>query len=362
MTTPLDRYRADCQHPDFIIDAAQEQAVLALNDVYLRLVDAWQNRKSKRFRRKQNEPVTGLYMWGGVGRGKTYLMDTFFEAIPFRRKKRLHFHRFMHEVHHALRERQGEKNPLESIADAFAKEARVLCFDEFFVTDITDAMLLGGLLTALFERGVTLVTTSNIAPDGLYENGLQRQRFLPAIAQIKRYTKVLNVDGGRDFRQQHQVLTERFHCPLDEGATIFLEQWLNQLVGDEPVQRDVELLVEGRKVPAKALTNKLAWFEFRALCDGPRSQNDYIALARRFDTVLLSGVERLGANHDDMARRFVNLVDEFYDTGVKLIMTSEAPINEIYGSGGLEFAFQRTASRLQEMQSEAYLAQPKRQD
>lgn len=361
MTTPLERYQADCLRPDFIKDPAQEQAVLALNEVYLRLVDAWENHKSKRFRRKQTEPVKGLYMWGGVGRGKTYLMDTFFEAIPFRRKKRLHFHRFMHEVHHALRERQGEKNPLESIADDFAKQAKVLCFDEFFVTDITDAMLLGGLFTALFERGVTLVTTSNIAPDGLYENGLQRQRFLPAIEQIKQHTLVLNVDGGRDFRQNHTALTERFHCPLDNNADVFLEQWLAQLT-EEAIERDTKITIAGRQLAVKALGEKVAWFEFRTLCDGPRSQNDYIELAQRFDTILLANVERLGANHDDMARRFVNLIDELYDTGVKLIMTSEEPINEIYNTGGLAFAFQRTESRLQEMQTEVYLAQPKRQD
>lgn len=356
--TPLERYQADCQRADFIRDAAQEEAVLALEDVYQRLVRAWQEHSNRRLKRRNRRdgPPQGLYMWGGVGRGKTYLMDTFFEAIPFRRKKRLHFHRFMQEVHRALRERQGEKNPLESIADAFARDAKVLCLDEFFVTDITDAMLLGGLTTALFARGVTLVTTSNIEPDGLYYNGLQRQRFLPAIEQLKRYTKVLNVDGGQDFRQRDLTLDERFCCPLDEQAEAFMEQWLTQLNADKPLERDTHIELEGRRLAVRALADRLVWFDFRELCDGPRSQNDYIALAQGFDTLLLSNVEGMNAACDDIARRFVNLVDELYDTGVQLIISSEVPISELYGSGKLEFEFQRTDSRLTEMQSQEYLA------
>lgn len=358
--TPLEQYRLDCQRPDFVSDPAQEAAVLALDDLYWRLVAAWEKHKSRRFRRDAPAPV-GLYLWGGVGRGKTYLMDTFFNAIPFRRKKRLHFHRFMQEVHHALTQRQGEADPLKGIARAFADEAKLLCLDEFFVTDITDAMLLGTLMTELFALGTTLVTTSNIEPDGLYRNGLQRARFLPAIAQIKAHTKVLNVDGGIDFRLRHLTLTERWLCPLGAGTDVLMEQWLVQLAGerDQP-QRNVALEVEGRQLQARAVGAHLAWFDFRALCDGPRSQNDYIALARRFDTVLLSDVERMGSTNDDMARRFVNLVDEFYDSGVKMVISAEAPISELYGSGRLEFEFQRTESRLQEMQSQDYLDRARR--
>lgn len=359
--TPLESYRADCQRPDFVADAAQEQAVLALDDLYWRLSAAWEKNKQQRLRRPSNAPVTGLYMWGGVGRGKTYLMDVFFAALPFRRKKRLHFHRFMQEVHHALRARQGEKNPLKGIAAEFAREAKVLCLDEFFVTDITDAMLLAGLLDELFVLGTTLVTTSNIEPDGLYKNGLQRARFLPAIALLKKYTKVLNVDGGVDFRLRHLELTERYLCPLGEQADAFMEQWLEQLRGEaDVIERDLDLTVEGRPLRARAASRNLAWFDFRTLCDGPRSQNDYIELARSFDTVLLSDVERMGASGDDQARRFINLVDEFYDSGVKLIISSEVPIAELYSAGRLEFEFQRTESRLQEMQSQEYLDQAKR--
>lgn len=359
--TPLESYRADCQRPEFVADAAQEQAVLALDDLHLRLVAAWEKGKQQRLRRSTNAPVIGLYMWGGVGRGKTYLMDTFFNAIPFRRKRRLHFHRFMQQVHHGLRERQGEKNPLKGIAADLARDAKLLCLDEFFVTDITDAMLLAGLLDELFALGTTLVTTSNIEPDGLYENGLQRARFLPAIALLKRYTRVLNVDGGVDFRLRHQQLTERYLCPLGEQADVFMEQWLHQLTDEQQTpERNVDVQVEGRPLRARALLPTLAWFDFRTLCDGPRSQNDYIALARRFDTVLLSNVERMNARVDDQARRFINLVDEFYDSGVKLIISSEVPIAELYSAGRLEFEFQRTESRLQEMQSQDYLEQAKR--
>lgn len=359
--TPLESYRADCQRPDFVADAAQEQAVLALDDLYRRLVAAWEKHKQTRLPRKSPEPVIGLYLWGGVGRGKTYLMDVFFKAIPFRRKTRLHFHRFMQEVHHGLRDRQGEKNPLKGVAADFARDAKVLCLDEFFVTDITDAMLLGGLFDELFALGVTLVTTSNIEPDGLYWNGLQRARFLPAIALLKRYTQVLNVDGGVDFRLRQLHLTERYHCPLGEQADAFMAQWLAQLTDEqEAPERDVDVTVEGRPLRARAVTPTLAWFDFRTLCDGPRSQNDYIALARRFDTVMLSDVERMGAITDDQARRFINLVDEFYDSGVKLIITSEVPIADLYSAGRLEFEFQRTESRLQEMQSQEYLEQAKR--
>ncbi len=358
--TPLERYQQDCQSPAFVVDDAQKQAVEELNDVYQRLLQP-PKKKGGWFSRNKVQTVIGLYMWGGVGRGKTYLMDTFFEALPFKEKKRMHFHHFMRMVHHKLQQRQGEKNPLDAIASEFASQARVLCLDEFFVTDITDAMLLGGLLGELFRLGVTLVTTSNIVPDKLYENGLQRDRFLPAIDQLKQFTKVLNVDGGEDFRLRHNNLTDRYLCPLGDDTEELMEQWLQQLTRDEGIlQRDVELPVEGRVLQAKAVGNRLAWFDFRTLCEGPRSQNDYIALAKRFDTVLLSHVERMGADDDSEARRFINLIDEFYDRGVKMIISSEAPILEIYRDGRLEFEFERTASRLQEMQTEEYLERERR--
>jgi cell division protein ZapE len=298
-------------------------------------------------------------MWGGVGRGKTYLMDVFFNALPFADKERMHFHRFMQYVHKEMRARQGEKNPLDGIARDFAKRARVLCFDEFFVTDITDAMILATILGTLFKEGVTLVTTSNIVPDELYRDGLQRARFLPAIALLKQHTKVLNVDGGTDYRLRLLEQAELYHCPLGVSADTFMaERFATLETGQGKYQQDVDVQVEGRPIRAHKVSDDVAWFEFRALCDGPRSQNDYIELAREYHTVLLANVERMGGALDDIARRFINLVDEFYDRGVKLIITAEVPIEDIYAGGRLDFEFARTCSRLLEMQSHEYLSKP----
>jgi cell division protein ZapE len=359
--TPLDQYQRDLTRPDFHHDPAQARAVAGLQDLYERLmVDAERRRKVfGRMRKAQSQ--TGLYMWGGVGRGKTYLMDVFYESLPFAEKERTHFHRFMQQIHREMRARQGEKNPLEGIARDLARRVRVLCFDEFFVTDITDAMILATLLQTLFEEGVTLVATSNIVPDDLYRDGLQRARFLPAIALLNKHTKVLNVDGGIDYRLRLLEQAELYHCPLGHTAEAFLVERFATLEtehGDH--QEDVDVIIEGRPIRARKISDDVAWFEFRSLCDGPRSQNDYIELAREYHTVLLANVERMGVATDDIARRFINLIDEFYDRGVKLIITAEVPIEDIYGSGRLEFEFARTRSRLLEMQSHEYLARPHR--
>jgi len=356
--TPLEHYQQDLTRPDFHADPAQARAVERLSDLYERLLAAGTARRSW-FSRARKAPPSGLYMWGGVGRGKTYLMDVFFEALPFEQKQRMHFHRFMQYVHREMRARQGQKNPLLSIASDLAKKTRVLCFDEFFVTDITDAMILAGLLEALFEHGVALVATSNIAPDGLYRDGLQRARFLPAIELLKQHTQVLNVDGGTDYRLRLLEQAELYHCPLGDGAERFLTERFSTLETEHGDHReDVSIQIEGRAIAVRKASDDVAWFEFRALCDGPRSQNDYIELAREFHTVLLANVERMGAANDDLARRFINLIDEFYDRGVKLIVTAETPIEDLYRGGRLEFEFQRTCSRLLEMQSHEYLARP----
>lgn len=307
-------------------------------------------------RRRTRELVRGLYMWGGVGRGKTYLMDVFFEALPFPDKRRMHFHRFMQHVHQQMRARQGQKNPLVAIARDFARNVRVLCFDEFFVTDITDAMILATVLEALFAEGVTLVATSNIEPDGLYRDGLQRARFLPAIELLKTHTEVLNVDGGTDYRLRLLEQAELYCCPLGASADRFLAERFETLEAEQARHREqVDLDVEGRVIRAERVSDGVAWFEFRSLCDGPRSQTDYIELAREFHTVLLANVERMSVVTDDIARRFINMVDEFYDRGVKLIITAETPIEDLYSGGRLEFEFDRTRSRLLEMQSREYL-------
>lgn len=375
-TTPLERYRADLERDDFQYDAAQEQAVKHLQRLYDDLLAAprpapkavvsgkgLKSRVAGLFGKKPPSPheeppaIMGLYFWGGVGRGKTYLVDTFYESLPFPEKMRTHFHRFMQRVHNELEHYKGEKNPLRLIAAKFASEARVICFDEFFVKDITDAMILANLLEALFEQGVVLVTTSNIVPDELYKDGLQRARFLPAIDLIKRHCEVVNVDSGIDYRLRALQHAEIFHAPLDDAAEAELARSFQGIAGAEG-ERDVTIEINRRVLTARRLHDDVVWFEFRELCDGPRSQNDYIELAREFHTVLVSNVPCMGRGADDQARRFINMVDEFYDRGVKLLMSAEVPAPQLYREGNLNFEFERTLSRLQEMQSHEYLALP----
>lgn len=361
--TPLERYQADLKRPDFFHDAAQENAVRHLQRLYDDLISGQQESAGlfgKLFGRKKPQgPVKGIYFWGGVGRGKTYLVDTFFDALPFEQKMRTHFHRFMKRVHEEMKTLKGEKNPLTIIGKRFADEARVICFDEFFVSDITDAMILATLLEELFNNGVSLVATSNIVPDGLYKDGLQRARFLPAIALLKQHTEIVNVDSGIDYRLRALEQAELYHCPLDAEAELSLERSFKSLLTENcTVKDDDVLLIENREIRARKTANDVAWFEFRALCDGPRSQNDYIELGKIFGAVLISNVEQMGTAKDDMARRFINLVDEFYDRNVKLILSAEVELKDLYTGGRLEFEFQRTLSRLLEMQSHEFLARP----
>ncbi len=362
MTTPWQRYQADLQSDEFTYDPAQESAVQLLQDLYERLLAAEQPAARKglgallgRWRKQAPEPEIGLYLWGGVGRGKTYLMDAFYDCLPFPDKLRVHFHRFMQRVHDELTRLEGEKNPLERVADRLAEETRVICFDEFFVTDIGDAMILAGLMEAIFARGVTLVATSNIEPENLYENGLQRQRFLPAIALIERHTRVVNVDAGTDYRLRTLQQAELYHYPLDEGADRSLEDSFRRLAPDT-VRNWERIEINHRYITCRKLADDVAWFDFAELCDSPRSPADYIELAREFHAVLISGVPEFVADKDDQARRFIHLVDEFYDRNVKLVLAAERPLLELYAGGSLGFEFQRTVSRLQEMQSYDYLA------
>lgn len=363
-TTPWQRYQQDLERPDFSHDPAQEAAVRLLDDLYTRLVARAGARTSllqtlSRWRHKSIEPERGLYLWGGVGRGKTYLVDTFHDCLPFERKLRIHFHRFMQRVHTELKALDGEKNPLLIVADQIAEEAIVVCFDEFFVTDIADAMILGGLMEALFERGVTLVATSNIVPSGLYENGLQRQRFLPAIAQIEKHTQVVNVDAGIDYRLRTLEQAELYYCPLGPDADASLADSFDALAPE--VGRHWERLeINGRYLSSRRVADDVVWFDFSELCETPRSPSDYIELARIYHAVILSGVPAMGRSNDDAARRFINMVDEFYDRNVKLVLSAAVPVMDLYSTGGLEFAFQRTVSRLQEMQSREYLAREHR--
>lgn len=359
--SPQERYQQDLARPDFVHDPAQAQAVEHLQALYDALLAKTRKPWWRFWAADTPAPVKGLYFWGGVGRGKTYLMDNFYESLPFDKKMRVHFHRFMRRVHADLRRLAGTKNPLVQVAADIAAEARVICFDEFFVSDIADAMILAGLLEGLFQRGVTLVATSNIAPEGLYKDGLQRARFLPAIALLQRHTEVVNVDGGVDYRLRVLEQANLYYTPLGEGAEASLQAAFDRLCpAGAAVKRDVRLDIEGRAMVARQLADDVVWFDFAALCDGPRSQNDYIELAREFHTVLVSGVPVFTADRDDQARRFINLVDEFYDRHVKLVLSAAAPLEELYASGRLAFEFARTRSRLLEMQSHEYLARAHR--
>lgn len=305
--------------------------------------------------------VRGLYLHGGVGRGKTYLMDVFFESLPFEKKMRTHFHRFMQRVHSELTALKQQKNPLESVARTIAAEARVICFDEFFVSDIADAMILGGLLTHLMEEGVTLVATSNIVPDRLYENGLQRERFLPAIALLKQSTDVVELDGGIDYRLRSLQQAQIYYSPLGAPADMELLRSFRNLAPDHAVVEESEPVeVLGRQIMSRMSADDVIWFDFADLCGGPRSAYDYIELARLYHAILLSNVPQLGADKDDMARRFVSLVDELYDRHVKLIISAEVPLMQLYAGSSLAFVFERTRSRLLEMQSHDYLGREHR--
>lgn len=300
-------------------------------------------------------PVKGLYLWGGVGRGKTYLMDWFAEALPLPGKRRLHFHHFMRDLHGELAGLPRQPDPLELVAERLCQDLRVLCLDEFVVTDITDATLLHGLLRAFFRRGVTLVTTSNTPPDLLYLNGLQRPLFLPAIALLKEHTEVFELDGGEDYRLRTLREEGVYHHAGEGDAEAHLEATFRRLLGGH--HEDPPLLhVNGRDIPARRLGPDLAWFDFAVLCGGPRAAADYIEIAREFHTILLSGVPRLTLGQDAAARRFLHLVDELYDRRVKLILSAEVPLEELYSGQLHEFAHERLISRLVEMQSAGYLA------
>ncbi len=359
IASPQARYQELLESPGFSHDPAQERVVALLDDLYHQLAARRGGRSGLLTRllpraRRPAEPVRGLYLWGGVGRGKTMLMDLFYECLPADDRLRMHFHRFMHRVHRELNGLAGTANPLEQVAERFARESSVLCFDEFFVSDIGDAMILAELLEGLFERGVTLVATSNVEPDRLYENGLQRRRFLPAIELLKTHTRVFNVDGGVDYRLRVLERAEIYHSPLDAEAERSLARSFEALA-PEPAEQDVVLEIEGRPVRARRVAEDVAWFEFSELCEGPRSQNDYIELARIFHAVLISKVRRFTVRDEDAARRFISLVDEFYDRNVKLIVSAEVPVTELYAGERLRFEFERTESRLLEMQSMEYL-------
>jgi cell division protein ZapE len=353
---PLAIYKSLLADGGYQADPAQLMAIGELDRVWMDLNAHQLSGWWAKFRGKQCEPVTGLYLWGGVGRGKTWLMDVFFDSLPQEQKLRIHFHRFMARVHAALRTKQSTRDPLPEIAREWAAKYRVLCFDEFFVSDIADAMLLGGLLQALFAEGITLVATSNVAPDDLYRDGLQRSKFLPAIESLKKHCLSVHVDGQRDFRLRLLLRSEIFLQPLDDHAEASLGKAFSDMAAGCTL--DPQLEINGRILNAHKRADGIIWFSFEELCDQPTGVADYIEIARAFNTVLLSGVPLMDESRADATRRFINLIDEFYDRNVKMLISAEAPIDKLYNGKRLAFEFQRTASRLTEMQSNDYLATP----
>ncbi|MCO7264074.1 cell division protein ZapE [Dickeya zeae] len=370
-TTPLALYQQALMAQTYQPDEVQHQTVVRLNAIHQTLTEqVWiqpENRtpgllsKWRSWLGQKEEtptPVQGLYMWGGVGRGKTWLMDLFFHSLPSERKLRLHFHRFMLRVHEELNQLQGQENPLEKVADGFKAQTDILCFDEFFVSDITDAMLLAELLRALFSRGIALVATSNIPPDELYRNGLQRARFLPAIELIKRYCDVLNVDAGIDYRLRTLTQAHLYLTPINNETEADMQAMFRRLSGRDGSQPGPVLEVNHRPLATLSAGDGVLAVDFATLCLEARSQNDYIALSRLYHTVLLHHVPVMAVKDENAARRFLALVDEFYERRVKLIISAQAPMFEIYQGEHLKFEYQRCLSRLQEMQSEEYLRQP----
>ncbi|MFO1258390.1 MAG: cell division protein ZapE [Gammaproteobacteria bacterium] len=360
--TPVKSYEIAVGSDQIEEDASQKAALVCLNQLFeAMLVQAslWSQFKRTFFRMlsRPYAPQRGVYLWGGVGRGKTYLMDLFYCSLPFKQKARMHFHRFMYQVHHDLVRLKGTVDPLQAIAKNFAKDHWILCFDEFFVKDIADAMILGGLLQAFFENGVTVVMTSNLPPHDLYQNGLQRDRFLPAIDAIIKYCEIWHLESDTDYRLRYLSQAELYHYPLDAQAEQNLAKYFTGLVrmnrGDTH-----PLTIAEREIPVRLTAEGVVWFDFDVICHSPRSTVDYIEIARSFHTVLISGLRVMTSESEDVARRFIALVDEFYERNVTLLLSAEAPLDDIYQGSQLKFEFERTQSRLKEMQSQAYIARP----
>jgi cell division protein ZapE len=345
------------QRHGFTLDSAQQQALSSFQRLYGELAALDRQRRAWLRLRSRQRRVSGIYLWGPVGRGKSFLMDEFFHLAPLGRKQRAHFHRFMQAIHHELRELQGEVEPLKLIAARMARETQLLCLDEFHVTDIGDAMLMRGLLEGLLEQRMVLITTSNQHPDELYAHGLQRAQFLPAIELIKTNLEVVKLDGDSDYRLRTLTRAGVYHQPLNADAERALEDTFLAVAG-EPGMAQVQIEMEGRQVLARRVAPGTIWFDFATLCDGPRGTADYIELARRYHTVLVSEVPRFRPDQGESLKRFTWLVDEFYDRQVKLIVSAEETVERLYDGVPGRVDTERTRSRLIEMQTTRYLSLP----
>ncbi len=353
--TPLESYQHDVTHQGFQLDEAQQRVAKSIQSLYEALLSPPEIIPTKHFfsflNKKSIKPIKGLYCWGGVGRGKSYLVDRFFDCLPFKEKKRIHFNQFMQDIHGALEGLPKTPDPLVIVARKLAEKYRVICIDEFHVDDITDAMIMTGFLHALYSENVTLVCTSNIAPEKLYKNGLQRERFLPAIALIKENSHVLQLDNGLDYRRALFEKQGTFHVVEKEGSTQVMQQ---HLLGSKVVAKKQTIQINSRSIQCRARAENLIWFDFDALCQTARSSRDYMLLAQDFKMILISDIPEMNDSHNDIAQRFIQLIDALYDNRVVLVVTAAVQPEQLYQGKSLAFPFKRTVSRLIEMRSESY--------
>jgi cell division protein ZapE len=353
--SPAVWYRETSQKTGFIQDASQAAAIAELDILWHELID-FKAKRNRLLGRSLLSPVVpkGIYFWGGVGRGKSFLMDVFFACVPYKRKRRMHFHNFMAEVHHEMKLLSAAKDPLMTLADNIAKSTRLFCFDEFHVSDIADAMILGRLLDALFKRGLVMIMTSNYAPGNLYPNGLQRQKFLPTIELLQKKLKIIHIESGNDYRLRELASSPLFMLTSDPDSDMRMEAIFDRLSSGE-IQDKQNIKIQERLVCVKKLSPKTAWFSFSELCAGHHAQEDYLEIAHRYPIIFISGIPQLTANEAAEAQRFIWLIDVLYDNRVKLVASAEVPIAGLFTTDSGTGEFARTVSRLTEMQSQGYL-------
>lgn len=349
--SPLSIWQDKIKRGEITEDPRQIEVMQQLNEIFHQLIE--QPRRKGLFSFNKKTAIKGLYLWGTVGTGKTFLIDTFFNALPFQEKLRIHFHAFMQRIHRELKAVSGHNDPLSLVAKKIAKETRVLCFDEFFVSDMADAMLLAGFLNALFKEGVTLITNSNCKPDDLYKKGMLRERFLPAIELIKQHTHVLQMLTTNDYRLRHMLEAGVYYTPLGAPAEFEMEQSF-KFYADTTDYSTAAITVLGREIEIRKATKTTIWFDFNCICGIPRCQNDYIELAKIYTTVLISNIPIIGEREEALITSFIKLVDVFYDERIRLILSAQTQPRDIYPNGPMSFEFQRTESRLIEMQSKDY--------
>lgn len=351
----LDHYHQQCKTGAITIDQQQLLVLPHLQKIQTELIAEHRRRSSILSSWRKPRSVHGLYLWGGVGIGKTFLMDSFYQTLPFQNKIRLHFHQFMRFIHQELLKHQGAEDPLQLIAKDLASKYLVICFDEFIVTDITDAMLLGRLVRNLYSHGVCLVATSNSAPDDLYRNGLQRQHFIPTIELIKQHALVIHLPSEMDYRLRHLRHAGIFYIPNDEIAQEDMEKSFLLLVNGKSVSNE-DIYICQRNIAIRKRTDDMVWFDFNVICSVPRSQQDYLAIAEKYNTVFISNVTVIPRDSKDKILLFIRLIDILYDARARLVLSAETTMDEIYGQGQMSFEYARACSRLMEMQSDDYCA------